>query len=57
MKKGTGWFIADCIFGLIGGICGIGSIITGIKSAQIKQELDDARIEEKYGLTPVDTEE
>lgn len=56
-KNGMGWFIADCVVGLVSGIAGIAGIYTSYKSANVQQDLSDLHLEEKYGLTPIDKEE
>lgn len=51
------WYWADLVVGTIGTICGLIGIVTGLKSGAEQEAEMDARLEQKYGLTPVQTEE
>ena len=46
----------DTVLGVIGGIAGLIGIFTGIKCAAEEEAELDARLEKKYGLTPVQEE-
>ena len=48
--------LVDTIIGVIGGIAGLIGIFTGIKCAADEEAELDARLEKKYGLTPVQEE-
>lgn len=54
MKNGKRWAIVDMIVGIISGLLGIFGIFTGIKAATYNAEKEDERLEQKYGLTPVE---
>ncbi len=46
----------DTVLGVIGGIAGLIGIFTGLKCAGEEEAELDARLEKKYGLTPVPEE-
>ena len=50
MNKKTNWYLIDCIVSLISGIAAILGIFTGYKSMSMQDEINDQRLEEKYGL-------
>lgn len=52
-----GWFVADCIIGIVSAGLSIAGIYTGIKSANVQQELADMHLEEKYGLKAIPKKE
>lgn len=56
-KKKVDWYLLDCIIGIISGILSVFGIFTGLKSMKEQEEMEDLRLEEKYGLTPIEEEE
>ena len=48
--------LLDTVLGVIGGIAGVIGIFTGLKCAGEEEAELDARLEKKYGLTPVQEE-
>lgn len=55
--NGKKWAIADVVLGVVGGLCGLFGILTGIKRAGYDEEQKYADFEERYGLSPIDEEE
>ena len=49
--------LLDTILGVVGGIAGLIGIFTGIKCAAEDEAELDRRLEQKYGLKPVETAE
>ena len=54
---GKTWKGLDIVLGLVGGICGVLGIVTGIKASSYDEEQQFKDFEERYGLTPIKTEE
>lgn len=54
---GRKWKIADVCLGVIGGICGVVGILTGIKSSAYDEQKQYEELEARYGLTPVNEKE
>lgn len=57
MKKKFDWYLADSIIGILSSILSILGIITGLKSMKEQEEAADLRLEEKYGLKPIEEED
>ena len=57
MKKKVDWYLVDSIIGIISGILSVLGIVTGIKSMKEQEEAADLRLEQKYGLTPIEEED
>ena len=55
--SGKTWKIVDIAVGLVGGACGLIGIISGLKAANYDEEQQFKDLEERYGLTPISTEE
>lgn len=52
--SGKTWWIIDVIVGLIGGLCGLIGIVSGVKSSNYNEEQTMKELEKRYGLTPVE---
>ena len=55
--NGKKWSTLNTILGVIGGICGLFGIFTSIKASDYDQQKEFKMFEERYGLTPISTEE
>ena len=55
--SGKTWKGLDIVLGLVAGIAGTLGIVTSIKAAGYDEEQQFKDFEERYGLTPVSTEE
>ena len=53
--NGKKWKIADVALGIVGGLCGIIGIITGLKAADYDEQALFEDLEKKYGLEPIGT--
>ncbi len=51
------WFWIDSVLGIVTAVGGIVGIFTGIKAGNDQEKMLDARLEQKYGLTPKSEEE
>lgn len=54
---GKKWSNVNTVLGIVGGLCGLISIFTGIKAELYEQEQQYKDLEDRYGLTPVNNEE
>lgn len=54
---GKKWSTVNTILGVVGGLCGLVSIFTGIKAGVYEEEQKYAELEKRYGLSAVSTEE
>ena len=50
--NGKKWMILDTIVGLVGGLCGLIGIISGLKSADYNEEKMFEDLEKRYELVP-----
>lgn len=50
--SGRNWKILDIVLGLIGGICGVLGIISGIKASDYDEQKMFEDLEERYELVP-----
>lgn len=57
MKKKIDWYLVDCVIGAISSVLSIAGIVTGLKSMKQQEEYADLRLEQKYGLTPIEEED
>lgn len=55
--SGRNWKIIDVVVGLVGGLCGLIGIISGIKSANYDEQQMFKDLEERYDLVPKNVEE
>lgn len=55
--SGKNWKVLDICLGLIGGICGVVGIVTGIKSSEYDEQRQYEDFEARYGLTPIENKE
>lgn len=52
--SGKTWSIIDIVVGLVGGICGLVGIVSGIKASNYNEEQQFKDLEKRYGLTPIE---
>ena len=55
--SGKTWSIIDIVVGLVGGLCGLIGIVSGIKASNYNEEQQFKDLEKRYGLTPIETED
>lgn len=52
-----GWWLTNVVLAVVGGVCGVLGIYTGVKAAEFEQDQQFENLEKRYGLTPIETEE